>query len=611
VLRELHIRDFAIIDTLQLTLEPGFNILTGETGAGKSILIDAVALLLGGRADVTMIRSDTERAVVEGMFALRPEQQQMLAPLLEREGVESESADTLWLSREVRASGRSVARVNGAVVSVALLREVAEALVDIHGQSEHLSLLRVQEHLTLLDRFAGLMVLRQQVAAEVGQLHAVRRELTNLRKGERERMQRVDLLRFQVQEIYSAALRPDELSELEEERVRLANAEQLASLGAALLALLQEGEGETPAALDLLGQAQREMNTLSRVDTALEPEAKALEEVIYQVEDLARALRTYRQSIEFSPKRLAQVEERLGLLRQLERKYGGDIAGVLAYAERAAAELEVLEHSDERIAELEGQEAGLLATCAALCEELSRKRRDAAHRLAAGVEGELEDLRMQGTRFAVAFHHREDAGGLPLADPLPREVWVASEGESVQDGTPVGRAAFDVTGMDTLEFLVAPNVGEGLKPMARIASGGETARLMLALKTVLSRADYIPTLIFDEIDQGIGGRVGAVVGAKLWRLTVDEGGEAAHQVLCITHLPQLAGFGDAHYRVQKIVTAGRTVTEVARLLHEERLAELAQMLGTEGGSALQGAGELLEQSERMKTHTVEGDGVSR
>ncbi|MCD6344609.1 MAG: DNA repair protein RecN [Anaerolineae bacterium] len=618
MLRELHIFDFAIIDELHVTLEPGFNILTGETGAGKSILIDAVALLLGGRADATAIRTGAVRARVEGQFILPPLQQATLAPLLKQEGLLAEDSH-LWLTRELRANGRSVARINGSLVSATLLRRVAEGLVDIHGQSEHLSLLRVREHLQLLDRFAGLAELRSTVSQAVRRLQATRRELAALREGEQARQQRLELLRFQVQEIEQAALHPGELQKLEEERVRLANAKQLASLTATLLTLFEGEEDESQAVVDLLGRAQRELRVLARVDATLSPQEKTLAEIVYAVEDLTGALRDYRDEIEFNPQRLAQVEGRLVLLQQLERKYGCDLAGVLDYAARATAELEMLEHSDEHIAALELTEQDLRATAARLCEELSRRRQEAARALAAGIEVELADLQMQGARFGVSFRWREEADGIPLESPLPPEVWVTAGGKTVQEGASVRCAAFDITGMDRLEFLVAPNLGEGLKPLTRIASGGETSRLMLALKTVLSRADYTLTLIFDEIDQGIGGRVGAVVGAKLWRLTVpaaDQGVEPGeenmaegHQVLCITHLPQLAGFGDAHYHVQKIVTGGRTVARARRLDHEACLDELGQMLGLQGASARQGAREILEQAGELKRSVGSGSGL--
>ncbi len=601
MLRELHIKDFAIIDELHLTLEPGFNVLTGETGAGKSILIDAVTLLLGGRADTTMVRQGAEYARVEGLFVLGAHESSELAAILKQEELEGDAPDTLWLSRELRNNGRTVARVNGRVVSVALLRDIAERLVDVHGQSEHLSLLRVREHLFLLDRFAGLDGLRTQVAEIVQQIHAVRRELNTLRQNERDRMQRIDLLRFQVEEINTARLTPGEKEALESELVRLSNAEQLAALASNLIAVLEEGRGQAPAILDLLGQAQRDMSALSRIDAALVPQAQALEEVGYQIEDVAHALRDYLSGVEFNPRRLAWVEERLSLLRQLARKYGGTVEEVLTYAAKAAAELETLEHSDERIAELAETEAALLERCAALCQELSRKRQAAAAQLCAGAEAELQDLRMQGARLGVAFQWREDAAGVPLSDALPAELTVTGQGIEPLVADRVTCAAFDATGIDRVEFLIAPNVGEGLKPMTRIASGGETARLMLALKTVLSRADRTPTLIFDEIDQGIGGRVGAMVGAKLWQLTASGAQtDIRHQVLCITHLPQLAGFGDVHFGVQKHVAQGRTVTQVVRLTEDLRIAELSQMLGTQGEAAQQGAQEILAQAAAFK-----------
>ncbi len=602
MLRELHIKDFAIIDELHLTLEPGFNVLTGETGAGKSILIDAVALLLGGRADTTAVRQGAEYARVEGLFMLAPLESQELVAILKREELEGDAPDMLWLSRELRSSGRTVARINGRMVSVTLLRDIAERLVDVHGQSEHLSLLRVREHLYLLDRFARLDVLRARVAEVVQQIHAVRRELHTLRQNERDRMQRIDLLRFQVEEINTAKPVPGEKEALESELVRLSNAEQLAALASGLVAVLEEGRGQSPAVLDLIGQAQRDMAALARIDATLAPQAQVLEEVGYQAEDLARALRDYLGGVEFNPRRLAWVEERLSLLRQLARKYGGAVEEVLAYATKAAAELETLEHSDERIAELVEAELTLLEQCAGLCQELSQKRQTAAVQLSSGTEAELQDLRMEGARLGVDFQWREDSDGVPLNGVLPTELAVTSRGAETLADAPVTRVAFDVTGIDRVEFLIAPNVGEGLKPMTRIASGGETARLMLALKTVLSRADRTPTLIFDEIDQGIGGRVGAMVGAKLWQLTTSCGDDVdvRHQVLCITHLPQLAGFGDVHFGVQKQVSQGRTVTQVVRLIDETRVAELSQMLGTQGAAAQQGALEILAQAATFK-----------
>lgn len=603
MLKELHIEDFAIIEDLHLDLQPGFNILTGETGAGKSILIDAVALLLGSRADTTALRKGAALARVEGMFLLPPTLQASLEALLVREGLESESAEMLWLSRELRETGRSLARVNGRVVSLSLLREISERLVDIHGQSEHLSLLRTHEHIRLLDRFAGLESQRTKVANLYREINQVRRELRQLVQHERERNQRIDLLRFQIDEIRSAKIMANEKDILENELIRLNNAEQLTSLASGIVTMLEDGTREIPAVLDLLGRGQRSLSTLIRIDATLEKNGSALDTIVYSLEDLAGAIRNYLGTVEYSPKRLSWVEDRLVLLRQLERKYGHNLEEVIAYADAAEHELKTLENSDERIEELLKQEAILIAEGVALNLELSQARQKSARELVARMEKELDDLRMEGARLGVAFTWQTAKDGLPLPHPVPQHLVVTKEGAQTEEPLSVKQTAFDATGIDHIEFLVAPNIGEGLKPLARIASGGETSRLMLALKTVLSRADRTPTLIFDEIDQGIGGRIGAVVGAKLWGLTSscdEDGAEMCHQVLCITHLPQLAGFGDVHYKVIKDVVEDRTVTNVIFLDKSARVEELAQMLGTRGATAKKGAIEILELAHTLK-----------
>ncbi len=577
MLAELSIRDFAIIDAIDLRLAPGFNVLTGETGAGKSILIDAVDLLLGGRADPTFVRTGAEAARIEGLFRLDERTQALIAPILEREGLEGERPDELWLGREVRREGRSICRVNGRTVSLALLKEIGQNLVDIHGQSEHLSLLRVREHLNLLDRYAGLEGERAELAELVHQLRAVRAELEKLRRDERELARRADLLRFQVEEIESARLEPGEEEALLEERTRLANAEQLAALTSEAYALLYEGSDGASAALDLIGQALRALAALAKIDPTTAEIAQAVEAASIQLDDAARTLRHYQDSIEFNPARLNQVEERLDLIRRLKRKYGDSIPDILAYARQAAAELEGLTYSEERVEALRLEEEALLRRIGAKAERLSQARREAALRLAEGIERELTDLRMAGARFAVDIQWVEDENGVPVGER---------------------RYAFDATGIDRVEFLVAPNPGEGLKPLVKIASGGETSRLMLALKTVLSRADQTPTLIFDEIDQGIGGRVGVTVGRKLWGIADD------HQVLCVTHLPQLAGYGDAHFKVEKQVIGERTVTRVRELDEAGRVEELAQMLGASGQAVQQSARDILAEVRQVKARAL-------
>ena len=605
MLTELRIRDFAIIDDLQLTLEPGFSVLTGETGAGKSIIVDAVDLVLGGRSDSAVVRAGAERTIVEATFLLNPVQWAVTGAILEREDLMGDAENVLLLGREVRLNGRSVSRINGRAVTLSLLREVAEGLVDIHGQSEHLSLLRVREHLEMLDRYTELHQLRTQVAEMVGCIRVTRRELEDLRRSERELAHRADLLQFQISEIEAASLQPDEDKELLEERLRLTNAEQLAEMLGEALRALGEGDGDSLAALDMMGRALRALERLSRIDPSLEPQLRSAENVNYQTEELVTSLRDYEERVEHNPRRLQEVEERLVLVRGLQRKYGSTIPDILAYAEEAARELDAIIHSEERISELEEEEERLLAELGSLAVDLSEQRREAAQRLAVGIEEELRDLRMDGARFGVEFEWREDAKGVPLPQDIAGlKVQALSSGvEQLDSRDPDLEASpkvtFDTSGIDRIEFLVSPNPGEPLKPLAKIASGGETSRLMLALKTVLSRADETPTLVFDEIDQGIGGRVGMTVGQKLWGLSAGIGtGDLHHQVLCVTHLPQLAAFGDVHLKVQKhvdqIESEERTVTRVKSLENRERVAELALMLGGSGEAIHRSAEEILE-----------------
>jgi DNA repair protein RecN (Recombination protein N) len=572
MLTELRIRDFAIIQEVSLRLGAGFVVFTGETGAGKSIIIDAIEMILGGRAEASMIRTDAAAALIEGAFQLNPANGEELQALLESEGLRDEPT-ALTLGREIRREGRSICRVNGRTVSLGLMRAIGELLVDVHGQSEHLSLLRVKEHLNLLDRYAQTEVLRQQFQQAFGTLLAVRRELAELRERERDAARRSEMLAFQINEIQAASLRPEEEAALTEERSRLANAEQLADLAGRAIAALDESVDESAPASDLLGQAAEVLASLAKVDSSMEQIHAETQALVEQAGDVARRLRLYRDEIEFNPKRLDEVEERIGLIRGLGRKYGGRVEAVLAHAESARQELETITHAEQRIRELSSQEATGLQRLGDIGARLSQARREAGERLAAAVEGELADLRMAGARFGVDFQWEDEAEGAPVGER---------------------RVAFGPTGLDRAEFLVAPNPGEGLKPLVKIASGGETSRLMLGLKGVLARADRTPTLIFDEIDQGIGGRVGAVVGRKLWGLA------HTHQVLCVTHLPQLAAFGDQHFRVEKQVKRGRTITMVGPMSEAERAEELASMLGSVSEANRQSAGDLLRQAAQEK-----------
>jgi DNA repair protein RecN (Recombination protein N) len=397
--------------------------------------------------------------------------------------------------------------------------------------------------------------------------------LRSLQKNERDAARRADLLSYQIDEIDSAHLKIGEEEELQEERNRLANAEGLSTISQEVLRLLDEGDPETPAITDLFGKAVDTLIDLKRLDPSQEQASAQAEVIFEEITELSRNIRDYLEGIEYNPKRLAQVEERIDLIHNLKRKYGDDLETVLIFGENARQELEAITNAEERIGDLEIQQNNLLSTLAKQGLALSEKRQQAANQLAKSIEAELNDLKMAGARFQVSFERKPDSEGVPLPN-----------GESL---------AFDATGIEHVEFLIETNPGEGLKPLVKIASGGETARLMLALKNVLARADHVPTLIFDEIDQGIGGRVGTVVGKKLWQLT------SQHQVLCITHLPQLAAFGQQHFQVKKTIDDGRTTTSVEQITGEARLHELAQMLGDVSMGTLKSAQEILQIAQKM------------
>ena len=595
MLHELRIRNFAIIDDLHLVFGPGLNILTGETGAGKSIIIDALGLLLGDRAAADWVRTGSELAEIEATFQLPVDRDLAaeLQTLLDEQGLDDpDNPDWLVLSREVRLNGRNICRVNGRAVNVQTLGEVTAHLIDIHGQGEHLNLLRPKTHIHLLDRFAGLLPQRRELAQLVAQVRTVRNELHRLRQDARTIAQRVDLLSFQAEEIHTAVLRPGEEVELESERRRLGNAEALLKLAEAASGILSQGDGELPGAIDLVGEAVGKLERLARIDPDLDELAAEGQGLLEQLSDLGRSIQDYADELEFNPERLQEVEERLELIANLKRKYGDTIEQVIAFGVRAQRELDELGNSEAKTSELEKQEDALLRQIGKLAAALSQQRQTAGEAMSRQIERELADLRMSRARFGLSIEQQEAAGGAILPDG--RQV------------------AFDQTGVDKVEFLVSANAGEPLKPLARVASGGETARLMLALKSVLTHADATPTLIFDEIDQGIGGRVGAIVGQKLWMLTgqlavaARSNGQAPlhHQVLCITHLPQLAAFGDQHFTVNKQVQTvegeERTSTVVQTLDVATRVEELMQMLGAHSEAGRRSVEEMMREVLTVK-----------
>jgi DNA repair protein RecN (Recombination protein N) len=463
--------------------------------------------------------------------------------------------------------------VNGRVTTLALLGELGDWLVDVHGQSEHLSLRRVGEHLHLLDRYAKLEDLRQRYTHSYDQLRSVRTELRALHDSEREAQSRADYLSFQIEEIEAAQLKVEEEQELREERTRLANTEQLTRLSAEAINMLAGSGTSREAAVDQLGKAVEALSDLAEIDESMKSVGDRAQALMEEITDISRSLRRYQEEVEFNPHRLDEVEERLHLIQSLKRKYGGTVEAVLHQAQIAQQELEAITHAEQRLEELQAEEQQLLDQLAELGVELSKARAQAGDSLSASIEVQLDDLRMAEAKFGLNLKQDESPDGVPV------------EGK---------RLAIYPTGIDQVEFLVAPNPGEGLKPLAKIASGGETSRLMLGLKSVLAQADRTPTLIFDEIDQGIGGRVGTIVGQKLWALS------EAHQVLCITHLPQLAAFGDQHVKVEKQVQSGRTITTVHTLDESERVTELATMIGAVTESNLESAFGFLQSAQAEK-----------
>jgi DNA repair protein RecN (Recombination protein N) len=574
MLAELHIHDFAIIEKLSLRFAKGFNVITGETGAGKSILIDAVDFALGGRAETGLIRAEAERAVVTLIFHVPPVLQAEIRALIDAEDLGLQDLSILRMTREIRETGRSSAKINEQSVKITAYREVGNLLLDIHGQTEHFSLLKPRQHLYLLDRFAGLDDLRDGLGEQVRKVQAIRQTLDSLQRNDRERQQRVDLLKYQLEEIEAAALKEGEEESLREERARLANSEKIRILCQEAYNTLDSEDEYGASGLNALNVVATALEKLASLDESLAPQRDLALSLLEQAEDLRDALRRYQQKVEVSPKRLNEVEERLEVINRLKRKYGSSIKAILETATQAREELQNLEIGEERMAELREEEEVLLRSIGGLAQNISRGRRNFGKQLAKRIEAQLKDLRMENARFAVSMRTEEDPQGCYMDDDT--------------------RLAFDQTGIDQLEFQLSANAGEPLRPLAQVASGGEMARIMLALKTVLSEADHTPTLIFDEIDQGIGGRLGMTVGQKLWGLS-DK-----HQVLCVTHLGQIAAFADAHFGVRKVTEAQRTTTRVAPLQTEDRVREIAEMLGSLSESSLQNARELLEQAQKLR-----------
>ena len=554
MIRTLAIRNLAVIESVTVEFEHAFNILTGETGAGKSILVEAVGLLLGGRASQDLVRTGAELATVEALFDLNGQE--------------------VVVRREITALGRSRAFINGALATAGALKDLSDQLVELHGQHEHQQLLDPDQHLAVLDGWAGLESQQRQVATAFAQVRELRGRLDRTRMDSRERAARLELVAFQLGELTKAELKPGEDEELATLRQILRNAEAIERLCSTSYAELYESEESVLAGL---GHVWKRVGELAAIEPSFAEHLDQRDAIKAQLEDLAFALRDYAASIDASPGRLEQVEERLALVERLKRKHGPTLGEVIQRRDALAEEHRALSGAGADAAEIEVELATASANYLTVARRLSDARRTAAAQFASAIERELADLAMARTRFEVRLARRDDPAG-----------WTER-------------------GMDAGEFYISPNPGEEVRPLARIVSGGELSRVMLALKTLAAADATSKTLIFDEIDAGIGGRVATVVGDKLRALG------ARFQVLCISHLPQIAATASAHFHIEKTVRGARTTTAVARLQDEERIEELARMLAgaAVGESSRATARELLSASQvrdgvRAKGETAGG-----
>ncbi len=573
MLREIAIRHFTVVERVRASFGPGLNVLTGETGAGKSIVISALTISLGARADAELVRSGAEEAVVEAAFAIP--RASPVEDLVASQGIPLERGEDLFLRRHLARGGRSRAYVSGTMTGVATLKVLGEHLVDIHGQHESVLLQNPRRHLELLDAFGGLTEQVEGYQALFRRWQALKAERETLERGEREKAQRKDLLEHQIREIDAAHLGEGEEEALQAERTILTHHEKLLLAVEEAYARLEGDEGGILSGLSGVGARLREAG---RIDTRLAAVEGMAEEGKTLLQEVVLALRDYRERIQFDPDRLETVEERLHTIGRLKKKYGATTGEILGYREQAALELKQLEGAEERLVGLEGEIRAVEADLWERGSHLSKGRVKAAKQLAQQVTGELNQLGMTRADFRVEIKKVEE-------EP---------------------RGSLRLTGLEEAEFLFAPNPGEGFRPLGKIASGGELSRIMLALKHILASADQTPTLIFDEVDAGVGGRMAEVVGRKLWRVSRER------QVICITHLPQIAAFADVHLRVEKEMQKGRTEARVISLSKQERVEELGRMLGgpERSATALKHARELFQAAQGWKEQQGRGENAS-
>jgi DNA repair protein RecN (Recombination protein N) len=548
MLTELRIKNFVLIEELSLSFGKGLNILTGETGAGKSILIDAISGVLGEKMTTDMIRTGCDRAILEGIFDVATLPQ--VKAVLDDAGIDLDDG-TLVMRREIYSSGKGRCFANATQIPVGKMKEIADYLLDIHGQNEHQNIVRISAHRELLDSFLGNGALVEKVSALHKELQSLRESIESFEMDEKEKARRIEYLSFAVKEIIDAKLQKNEEEELREEENILTNAEKIFSNVNTASDLLKGDGGIVPS----LKKAEQSLAAIAEIDPQLGETLENLRQAFYTLEDCSSMLRGYEKSINYSPERVNKVEERLSLIAGFKKKYGGSIAEILQYAEKASSELDAISSSDEKIEKLKAEYAAKLKIVRDLALALSDKRAQGARTLEEKVMKELSDLNMAGTRFRVS---------------IKREISPIGEIECENK-----RYVLYPHGLDRVEFLLAANEGEDLHELRKVASGGEMSRIMLALKKVILSNDIVDALIFDEVDTGISGKTAEIVGRKLKSLATTR------QVLVVTHLPQIAAMSDTHFMVQKEMIGDRTHTRVRKLSRGEKILEVARMLAGE------------------------------
>ncbi len=552
MLRELSIKNFTIIDKLHISFSDGFTILSGETGAGKSIIINAVNLLLGSKATAKLIRTGSEAAELEALFQITPKSR--LAKIMKEKGFDE--SEELVIRRIISRKARHGIYVNGRLATIQMLNSITENLVSISGQHAHQGLLKEDQHLLILDRFGGLMPQRAEVYRYYHEIVPMIRTLQELKVAGDQQDEHIKLLEFQKKEIIDASINPGEDKALEQKRIRLKNGETLYQAVHSSIEDLYSAEG---AIVERIVEVKKRLEKASLIDPALTPQAEGLTKSIFNLEDIAEGLREYQKNIEMDEGLLEQVEERLDTLHKLKRKYGGSLEAIFAYLESIDKELSKIANLSEKTAETEAKLDNLHAKLVRSVENISKKRKETADILAKKVEKELSFLEMSQAKFKISLQSMP-----PINAPIE---------ENINSYLTYDNKAISETGIDRATFMIAPNVGEVLKPLSSIVSGGELSRVVLALKAILAKTESVETVVFDEVDAGIGGSVAEVVGKKLSSLA------RYHQVICITHLPQIAKFGDYHFRISKHVSRKRTITGIKPLGDKERVKEIARMLG--------------------------------